>query len=261
MNSSEQFNVSEAMMSKEIIAAGRNEVDLYPEHEFKVQKKLITVDAPDGSGKGAFAESIFRQLSAIHGENRVVLVQPTRFELSGKGMELLTKLKTQKGLSSDSVRHNLHFMAALMANYQDIISVALNDGKIVIADSSEIRSLAFMLDRGTEATIRSTLRWIKSGRATNNIAAGNRVFINTPPEDCLSNILSRGKVDYGDPTTQVEAIRRDNCYKLAIEMFGRLKQDVPSNIINIANPRVETPEIKKHIDQLVADKIIPKIIV
>lgn len=260
MNNAEHFDVNPAIISQNLVVNGRQEKDLYPEHQFHTNNRLITVDAPDGSGKGAFAESLYRQLIEKFGEGNVVLVQPTRFELTEKGLKLLEKLKSQQGLKSNSVRHNLHFMATLMVNYQDVISKALDSGKIVVADSSEIRSLAFMFDRGTEATIQSTVRWIKSGTATNDLSAGNRVFINTSPEDCLANIFARGKVDYGDPTTPQEAQRRLDCYTLAIQVISGLKQDRPSNIIQVDNPRVEVLDIKGYIDHLVAQNIIPKLV-
>lgn len=260
MIDSEHFDINPAIASQNLTINGRQEKDLYPEHQFHTNNRLITVDAPDGSGKGSFAESLHRQLAERFGEDNVILVQPTRFELTERGLKLLEKLKSQQGLKSNSVRHNLHFMAALMVNYQDVISKALDSGKLAVADSSEIRSLAFMLDRGTEAAVQSTLRWIKSGTATNDLSAGNRIFIKTSPEDCLANIFARGKVDYGDPISPQEAQRRSDCYALAVQVISGLKQDRPSNIIQVNNPRVEVSDIRGYIDHFVAQNIIPKLV-
>lgn len=236
------------------------EAELYPEHKFKLEQKLITVDAADGSGKGAYSESLRKQLSAKYGDDKVILVQPTRFEVTEKSRALYEKLKQQPGLKYDSVRHNLHFMAALMVNYRDLIAPALADGKIVIVDSSEIRSLAFMLDRGTDETVHSTLRWIKSGRATAGIAAGNRIFIESTPQDCLANIAARGKTDYGDPTSIDEAIKRYNCYVTANRTIYTLKQDKPSNLLVVNNPRIESSNVTEHIDEIVRKNILPRLI-
>jgi thymidylate kinase len=255
----ERFDITRAVAGGQLIIEGRAEQSLYPERRFMVCDRLITVDAPDGSGKGVFAEIICEQLALRYGKDNVLLVKPTRFDDSPEARGLQERLMAKRDLAVDSVRHNTHFMAAVMLNYKTAIVPALDGGKIVVVDSSEVRSLAFMLDRGTPSAIASTLRWIRSGRATTGIIAGNRVIVNATPEDCLANIDARGKRDYGDPMDIKEAERRLDCYGVAFAALGRLNTDIPINIISVDNPRVEVPNIATHLDELVSRQVIPKI--
>lgn len=253
------IDIGNAVASGELVVNGKSEQFVFPEHSFTTADRLITVDAPDGSGKGAIALILQQQLALIYGENQVCLVSPNKFNQSPEAQEMGKKLKSRPGLSPRSVRHNSHFMASLMLNYQKVILPALESEKIVIVDSSEIRSLAYMLDRGSPDSVQSTLRWIKSGRATSNILAENRVVIKVCPEDCLANIGARSKKDYGDPTDPTEAQRRDDCYSLAIQVVKKLKQNRPSNWIIIDNPRIESGDINAHLDQLVTNAIVPQL--
>jgi len=233
------------------------EQSLLPEYLFRTAHNLITVDAPDGSGKGIIASLIRQQLSSVYGCNNVLLVSPNRFYQSPQALEIGKKLKNQPNLSPSSVRHNSHFMATAMVNYRTVISPALEAGKIVVIDSSEIRSLAYMLDRGSSDAVRSTLRWIRSGRTTSGILAGNRILVTVSPDDCLANINARGKRDYGDPIDYDEALKRANCYSLSVLYLRGLKQDYPSHWIYIENPRIEVDDVSVYLNQLVSRKIIP----
>lgn len=226
---------------------------------FKTAMNLITIDAPDGSGKGEIASLIHQQLSLIYGQDNVLLVSPNSFRQCPEALEVGKKLKSQPDLSPSSVRHNSHFMAATMINYKMVIAPALKDEKIIVVDSSEIRSLAYMLDRGSVKAIESTYRWIKSGRATAGILAGNRVLVSVSPRDCLANIDARGKRDYGDPANVDEAIRRANCYALSVSCIKDLRQDDFSNWINVQNPRVEVGDVRDYLSQLVSEKIISRL--
>lgn len=255
----ERFDIARAVAEGQLVVEGRAEQSMYPERRFTVCDRLITVDAPDGSGKGVFAKIICDQMALKYGKDNVLLAKPTRFDDSPEARSMQERLMAKKDLASDSVRHNIHFMAALMLNYKTVVIPALDSGKIVVVDSSEVRSLAFMLDRGTPSAIASTLRWIRSGTATAGIIAGNRVIVNATPEDCLANIDARGKRDYGDPINIEEAKRRLSCYDIAFASINRLNTDTPVNIIAIDNPRVEIPNISTYLSELVSEQIIPKI--
>lgn len=241
----------------ELAIKSLTERSLPPKPLFRTVNNLITVDAPDGSGKGVIAALIWQQLSSIYGDRNVLLVSPNRFDQSPQALEIGKKLKNQPDLSPSSVRHNSHFMATTMVNYRTVISPALEAGKIVVVDSSEIRSLAYILDRGSSDAVRSTLRWIRSGRATAGILAGNRILVRVSPEDCLANIDARGKKDYGDPVDYGEALKRSDCYTLSVLYLKGLNQDFPSHWLNIENPRVETDNIDVYLNQLASRKIIP----
>lgn len=240
----------------ELVVKSLVERSCFNDHLFKTVNNLITVDAPDGSGKGEITSLIQQQLSIIYGQENILLVSPNRFDQSPQALEIGKKLKSQPNLSPDSIRHNSHFMAATMLNYKMIISPALEAGKIVIVDSSEIRSLAYILDRGSSDAVKSTLRWIRSGRATAGILAGNRILLAVTPEDCLANISARCKRDYGDPINNDEAIKRADCYFLSIQCLKNLRQDHHSNWITVKNPRVKVLDISTYLNQLVSEKII-----
>lgn len=224
---------------------------------FKTIDHLITIDAPDGSGKGEIAGILAQQLSDIYGTERVLLTSPNRFDQSPQALRIGTKLKEKPWLLPQSAHHNSHYMAALMLNYQNVILSALDLGKLVIIDSSEIRSLAYILDKGSIEAIESTIRWIKSGRATAGTLAGNRIVLCTGTEDCLANIRARGKQDYGDPINVAEATRRQHCYDSSVTLIKSLKQDNQTNWINVDNPRVKVSDINDHLIKLVGERIIP----
>lgn len=226
---------------------------------FKVEPNLITIDAPDGSGKGTIAKHLTKKLKEKYGNNNVLLISPTRFDESDSAKKFGIKVAEIKNLKNSSRKHNSCYMAALAHNYRDVISQKLTDGKIIIADSSEIRSLAFISDIGKEEAVSSTIRWIKSGRATNKIISGNRLLLNTSPEDCLANIKTRGKCDYGDPTNINEAVKRQNCYYQAINLIKNLETDSPVNWVEVQNDRYTDNSIDEHINQLINQTIIPRL--
>lgn len=225
-----------------------------------VHPRLITVDGPDGSGKGTYTNEIYRQLSGLCGNDNVVFVSPTRFDQSDAATLVEENLKTHESLSPDSLLHNTRFMAALRENYRHVILPSLNNGKVVVADSSEIRSLAFIFDWGSLPTVESTLRWLISGRGTQGISAGNRVIIQTPPEDCLANINARGKIDFGDPRNSDEATRRQQAYDGSVEFYRSLNYVGQVNWITLDNPRISNGNVQQQIADITRSKILPSLV-
>jgi|CXWL01.1.fsa_nt_gi thymidylate kinase len=257
--SREKFDPKGVSKAGDIPVGKKVEKEISPDFEFKIARRLITVDAPDGSGKGAIAKVLFELFVKKYGKDKVLLICPTRFDQSDKARYFEERLKNRPEIPKDSVYHNIHFLAAMAENYRSLIKPALEGGKIVIADSSELRSLAFILDRGTLATIESTIKWLKSGVATQDILGGNRIMVEVSPEDCLANIDARDKRDYGDPKDIVEAQRRQECYGLATQVIRTLKTSEPQNWIMVSNPRVQTVDIAAYLNTLVSEKVIDRL--
>jgi len=219
--------------------------------------KLITVDAPDGSGKGEMVNALCFALADIYGKESVVKLSPGRFDVSVESLKFQSLLINNK-LSSTSKEHNACFLGALGANYEHVIKPLVNEGKLVIADSSELRALAYILDTGSAEAIEDTYKWIDRRQATAGIIARNRILIRTSPKDCLNNIFSRGKLDYGDPQDLIAMKRRHQMYKSAEEYIRDKDITFQVNWLSIPNKRYsDAKRLHEHLRSLIMTSIIP----
>lgn len=226
---------------------------------FESANNLITVDGPDGSGKGTIVRVLLDVLIERYGQESTVHVVPGRFDQSQEAMRFGIKVK-QLADDPSTVEHNECFLGALAANYRTVIQPELKKGKIVIADSSEIRSLAYIWDRGLEDAIYSTCLWIAGGKATEGILAKHRIILQTPPEDCLRNVLMRGKIDHGDPLNIAEAIRRQASYMVAERFVKELKTTAETSWIYLENARHEDPpRLYEHLRARILDCVLPEL--
>jgi len=225
---------------------------------FVINKSLITIDAPDGSGKTTLSKHLLDYLNR-YSNNSAMLVRPTRFEESKEALKFKERLSQRINLEVDSYQHNLYFLYALQRNYESLISPALCEGKVVITDSSEIRALAYVLDKGVTDAIESTKKRYCDGRLTNHILSGNRILLSTEINDCLYNIDNRNKNDVGDPKTIQEMNHRHNSYAESINFTKRLdiKKDV--NWVCISNQPCEQDRLSEFLYDLIHEEIMPRL--
>ena len=249
-------------MSKEIkeLQAIEAERPLLIGH-FKIAPKMISIDAPDGSGKSTFSKVVEKYINEKLGFSDVVLVRPTYFNQSAEGLRLEEELKRRIDIKPNSYEHNNYFMATMAANYKTVISPILERGGIVVLDSSEIRSIAFMLHNGEPSAIESTLNWVESGKATNNTFSGIRVRLITSPHDCLHNLFAKGKLDSGDPKSIDESIQRNICYEKAFLHVKSIQNHESSVWIDIENPSYRNHEtLIGHLNEVIEQKLEPTLL-
>lgn len=233
------------------------EKEYCPEKEFNINKKIISVDGIDGVGKSSFTERLTKILKEKYGQENVMLMKPTRFSESKGAKKYGDILHGRDDLAVNSRKHNLYFIGALHKNYQEIMNY-VNQGKIVVLDSSEVRALAYMLDRGENDAITSTLMWLRSGRLTGNVLPGNRIFLNADAREILENLGGRKKADKGDPVDIQGVQNRLNSYRQALEKVKNLKTDKAVNWINVHNPRL-TKDVESGLDKVIRDQVIDRL--
>ena len=115
------------------------EKEYYPDKEFHIEGRLISIDGIDGVGKSSFSEKLTELLQEKYGQESVVLVKPTKFSESEDAQGYGDRLHQRNDLKSKSRKHNLYFIGALRKNYQKRVNKFLKEGKVVVLDSSEIR--------------------------------------------------------------------------------------------------------------------------
>ncbi|MBU4370054.1 hypothetical protein KKG58_04870 [Patescibacteria group bacterium] len=234
------------------------EKEYYPNKEFYVDNKIISIDGIDGVGKSSFSEKLTTILQEKYGKENVVLMRPTKFSESKEAKKYGDTLHDKKNLPLNSRKHNLYFVGALHKNYEKMIKDYINQGKIVVLDSSEIRALAYMLDKGEDDAIDSTLKWLRSGRLTGNILPGNRIILEADNQDILDNLHKRKKIDIGDPVDIQGVQNRLNSYNKAMDSVKKLKTNKSTNWINVQNPRI-TENVELGLDKIIRKQILNKL--
>jgi thymidylate kinase len=107
-------------------------------------------------------------------------------------------------------------------NYEDVILPAIKKDNFIILDSSDIRALAFMFDKGKKNAINETIKQIKNGSLTCNIFPGIRIILYCSPTDILKNMQNKVKLDEGDPSCIEDINRRILSDENAIAFFQKL---------------------------------------
>lgn len=191
---------------------------------FKVCPRLISIDGPDGIGKSILAEALTDELQRIFGRDRAKLVRPTYFSTSVKAQRIgnwLEKIKNE--MEKYSQLHNSLFLKAMEINYEDVVLPATQAERLVILDSSEIRALAFILDKGDKGAIKDTIMRIKTGVLTSGIQPKMRIILRSKKSDLWKNLLSKNNLDEGDPQSIQEIEKRIVVYQKAIELIRQLE--------------------------------------
>ncbi|MCX6795153.1 MAG: hypothetical protein NT165_00225 [Candidatus Falkowbacteria bacterium] len=219
---------------------------------------LIGIDGPDGSGKTNITRIITSYLRDDWAKGReVVSFKPTYFETTAEALLVKEVLEATSGLEAYSREHNEFYLEAMRLNYLNAVIPSLENGKIVILDSSEIRALAFNLAKGNQGAINHTKESIKDGTLNSGIIPDVRIFIDGSPETLLKNLKTKKSLDHGDPINLEEVSKRRLAYFEAIayvNSFGGIKRTIYCNLeVN----HHEDPE--NYLHKLVSQKIKPVI--
>jgi len=203
---------------------------------FKVSPFLVSVDGPDGAGKSNFTQALALKLKTYLGDDKVRLIKPSYFDVSSKAQRVGQKLASLKDkFSPHSKFHNNFFLAAMTINYRDVVLPAIKSRKVIILDSSEIRALAFMIDKGSLSAVKDTVIRIRKGALTCGLQPKTRITLEGDLEDLYRNLNAKNSLDSGDPNGIQGIERRTKSYRKALDVIQRLdvNESVDWQIINI----------------------------
>jgi len=184
---------------------------------------LISVDGPDGSGKSTTTKILLDFLQKKFGINQdVVVFKPTYFETSPEALLVKDRLESSLGIRAYSKEHNDFYLEAMRLNYLNVIIPSLEQKKIVILDSSEIRALAFNIAKGEIEAISDTKDKIKSGFLTAGIYPDIRIILDGSVSALSKNLQTKNFLDKGDPVNLKEIVQRRKSYSEAIKFVNSL---------------------------------------
>lgn len=221
-----------------------------------VCRNVVGVDGPDGVGKSSFCSILLREaLQRVE----ACIIRVTAFDTTTKASEIGSIFENaREHLPENSLYHNRFFLRATRFNYRYAVKQLSDRGAVVILDSSELRCLAYIYDKGQSDAYRETLAWFVSGRLTAQLTPSVRVILGASPEDLLDNICGRGDLDHGDPTNLPEVVRRIEAYRNAVKLAKALNIVGTQKTMEYVNPRSSNPgpfltEIAQHILKGVID--------
>ena len=184
---------------------------------------LISVDGPDGSGKSSITSLLSTRLNALWPDRGGLIIKPSYFESSPAANQIGQELVASQGLVPGTLAHNKYYLRAMRANYLTVVLPALMAGQVVVLDSSEIRALAFVIDRDDPEVIMQTQSWLLSERLTAGIYPQLRLMLWADAVDLQQNLRTKNALDSGDPQTLAEIKKRIDSYAAAktyIEAIG-----------------------------------------
>lgn len=221
----------------------------------KLSSKLISVDGPDGVGKGTFSKILLQFLKKKLNES-ILLTSGTRFEACKESKTLESEIKE----INNSVERNRFFLLSSQKIYKHKIIPAIDSDKIVILDSSLLRHLAYTHSfyGGNSKVFLDTYSHVRSGQLNFGISPSVRILLDAPAKDLLKNLNSRGKRDKGDPSIIKEVNQRKKSYYKTTKI---IKEIVPKDTtwIKINNPSLPKDKIPQVIISKIKKKIFPVI--
>ncbi len=220
------------------------------EHPFLTAKQnLITIDGVDGAGKSTIARKLAEKLQEHFGKDKVVLVDITNLRGSPK-QEKLRRITKQESVAES--RLDMFYAAGVNRTYEEIIIPALNEGKIVVADRSEVDLLRYAIERGDETSIEKRKKYIQNGTITHRLWAGNRIFLETDPKDALENLRNREHNSQYDPASLEETKVSYKAQQEAEQYIESLPHTGETKIIKEKITRIESEvEREEYLNMLV----------
>ena len=219
-----------------------------------VEPRIITIDGVDGVGKSSVGQKIFDGLRRRYGEGTVVIAN----KLIGPEQKRLQKLINDKNLTNRKQIDNI-YSAMINRMYKEIIVPALNAGKIVIIDRSEIDILRYALESGEKDLIERRKKQIQEGALTHRLWAGNRVFLQASVEDIERNLSQRMQIWPSDPKTRDEIEKRKNMEKEAEKEILSMPCAGETNIIKKENKRCDDRGEREVYLEKLAEEIIEEL--
>jgi thymidylate kinase len=220
------------------------------------EQRLITIDGVDGSGKSTIARLIFETLKKKYGKEKVVWADITNLKGSPK-QDRLKVISKLPGMSDKRV--DQLYIAGVNRAYEEIIVPALEKGKLVVVDRSELDLIRYALESENSESFEKRLKSVSDGTMTHNFWAGNRIFIESSAEDIWENLKGRGNLSKYDPQNFEEVKQRISAQKKAEEELLKLDHDGDINIVREINPRLSNDSELENSLNLKVKQIIDKL--
>lgn len=217
------------------------------------ESRLITIDGVDGAGKSTITRKLVEKLQETFGKDKVVLVDITNLRGSPK-QERLREIAKREKITEKQL--DAFYAAGINRAYEEIIIPALKEGKIVVADRSEVDLLRYAIERGDEASIEKRKQYIQDGSVTHRFWAGNRIFICVDSKDAWENLKHRERNSQYDPSSLEEMERSDDAQRKAQEYVESLPHTGDINIIKEKIVRVEDETKREGYLNAVVDKLV-----
>ena len=219
-----------------------------------VEPRIITIDGVDGVGKSSVAQKIFDGLQRRYGEGTVVIAN----KLIGPEQKRLQKLINDKNLTNRKQIDNI-YSAMINRMYKEVIIPAIDAGKIVIIDRSEIDILRYALKSGEKDLIEKRKKRIQEGTLTHRLWAGNRIFLQASTEDIEYNLSQRTQIWPSDPKTRNEIEKRKCIEKEAEKEILSIPCAGEINIIKKENKRQDDRGEREIYLEKLAEEIIEEL--
>lgn len=229
----------------------------FSERIFSVKKRLVSVDGPDGVGKGTFCEVMAGLLGESFLRDKFICTSGTRFEACVGSQKLGSKLLT----TTDIVRRNRLFLFSTRMIFKEVVRPNLDLGNIVILDSSALRHLAYTLSQFGEKSpvFLDTKELVTGGVLDYGIFPGVRIVLRANEEGLLKNLEGRDSSDNGDPKNLEDVKGRVSAYREARKIIERLPTDTPCQWLDIDNPSLPRNQIREYLEAVITRDVLPVI--
>jgi len=218
-----------------------------------VEPNLITIDGIDGAGKSIIARKLAEKLQERFGEDKVILVDITNLRGSQK-QERLRHIAKHKHITGP--RLDMLYAAGINRAYEEIIIPALNEGKIVIVDRSEVDLLRYAIEHNNKISTEKRKKYIKDGSITHRLWAGNRIFLKVDPKDAWENLENRGYKSQYDPISLEEVKISDKAQQEAEQYIESLPHIGEMKIIKEKITRIESETKRDEYLNTLVEKLI-----
>ena len=221
--------------------------------QLTAEPRLVTIDGVDGAGKSTITRKLVEKLRESFGKDRVVLVDITNLRGSLK-QERLREIAKREKITEKQL--DAFYAAGINRAYEEIIIPALKEGKIVVADRSEVDLLRYAIERGDETSVEKRKQYIQDGSVTHRLWAGNRIFIGVDPKDAWENLKHRERNSKYDPSSLEEMERSNDAQQEAQEYIESLPHIGGINVIKEKVARVEDKTKREEYLNGVVDKLV-----
>jgi thymidylate kinase len=213
--------------------------------------KIITIDGIDGSGKSSLARMVYEKMVKKFGSENVVLTAATKLE----GGPNQLRLKALEPTITPELQDKL-YLAGVNRAYGEVIVPAIESGKFVIIDKTEVGTLRYALESGNEQSIKDRFRNIKNGTVTHRYLSGKRVFVDVSPEDAWRNLENREGNTVNDPTSLDGVRKRVEAQKEAERQILDLEHEGDVEVLRVTNKRQASQEEAQDYLNQIANEIV-----
>lgn len=198
--------------------------------------RLISVDGIEGVGKTTIVQMLAQALEEKYGKDKVLLVKVTNLKGGEKQERLADALKTRE-LSEETV--NRVWLTGTNRAYEEKIVPAIEAGKIILLDRSELDLLRYAIEDGNPALIENRQKRIADGSITHRYWAGNRILLDGDSRDIYANLVERKSLITTGLLDENAVIKRLAAEKKAEKIILEMEHEGKQVVIREQNKRIE----------------------